>query len=140
VFSPGPSLNERNGDFSTVIGYALILYRRLRAAPTRATKPDPIKPSVPGSGTAEATNSPFANWYWPKLVRSQVVQKLPPVGFVRVNNSGILLLFITYPLMGLDTVAGTHAEKVELCEFMGRVMLPKAWIEKDEVKLMSLSG
>ena len=66
-----------------------------------------------------------------------MVQKLPPLGFVRVNNSGILLLFITNPLMGLDTVAGTHAEKVELCEFMGRVKLPKAWIEKDEVKLMS---
>jgi hypothetical protein len=69
-----------------------------------------------------------------------VVQKVPPVGLVRLNSSGVLLLFITNPPIGLDTVAGPHAEKAELCEFMGRVMLPKAWIEKPEVKAMSQHG
>jgi hypothetical protein len=42
---------------------APVAIRFLRAAPKTATNPDPIKPTVPGSGTVETENFPCTNVY-----------------------------------------------------------------------------
>src|SRR5215813_4657120 len=99
-----------------------------------AAKPRPIKPSVPGSGTAAATNRPLEKANPPAKspdpeTKSHFEQKRPPEGNCRTKVvKSFVASLPAWPESGPGIAAGTHAENVAR-GWAGKVKPPRMMAE-----------